>query len=180
VHRWRSPALPKFDAHRSMSIRRPVVRREENSPRECIMATSNTFLDSGRLAWIGRTAIGARFGATIAAAGLSPLAIVAALGFAWLTLVSACMDVGIPALGTVVMSLGLAPETIARAMATLGGALSALRSVCAPSSSGLIDAAREAFVGSLGCGAGLVAAIVTATVVLALRLLRGAPGEPAC
>jgi len=163
-----------------MSIRRPVVRREENSPRECIMATSNTLLDAGRLAWIGRTDIGARFGATIAASGLSPLAGAAALGFAWLALVSACADLGIPALGTVVMSLGLAPETVAKAMATLGGALSALRSVSAPSSNDLVDASRDAFVGALHCGAGLVAAIVTATVVLALRLLREGPGEPAC
>jgi hypothetical protein len=42
----------------------------------------------------------------------------------------------------------------------------------APSSNDTVNASREAFVGALLCGSGFVAAVVTAAVVVALRLFR--------
>jgi len=102
---------------------------------------------------------------------LSPFA-GAALGLALVALVNACTGFGVLALGTVAMSLGMAPEAVARACGALGGALAAVRSVGGGSGNELLDAAREAFIWSLHGGNGLGAALVTAGAVLALRLLR--------
>jgi len=104
---------------------------------------------------------------------LSPVA-GAALGLALLALVNACAGFGALAMGTVAMSLGMAPEAVARLCSALGGALAALRSMGGGAGSELVDAAREAFVWSLHGGNGLCAALVTAGAVLALRLLRRA------
>ena len=104
---------------------------------------------------------------------LSPFA-GAALGLALVALVNACTGFGVLALGTAAMSLGMAPEAVARACAALGGALSAVRPVGGGSGHELIDAAREAFIWSLHGGNGLAAALTTAAVVLALRVLRRA------
>jgi hypothetical protein len=96
----------------------------------------------------------------------------AALGLVLLALVNACAGFGVLALGTAAMSLGMAPEAVARAFTALGGALAAMRSVGGGSGNELVDAAREAFVWSLHGGSGLGAALATAAAVLALRLLR--------
>jgi hypothetical protein len=104
---------------------------------------------------------------------LSPVA-GAALGLACLALVNACTGFGVLALGTVAMSLGMAPDAVARTCSALGGALAAMRSVGGGTGNELVDAAREAFVWSLHGGNGLGAALVTSGVVLALRLLRRA------
>jgi len=102
---------------------------------------------------------------------LSPFA-GAAIGLFLLALVNACTGFGVIALGTVAMSLGMAPQAMVRTCSALGGALAAVRSVGGGSGSELVDAAREAFVWSLHGGNGLCAALVTAGAVLALRLLR--------
>jgi len=102
---------------------------------------------------------------------LSPFA-GAALGLALLALVNACTGFGVLALGTVAMSLGMAPEAITRTSSALGGALAAMRSMGGGTANELVDAARDAFVWSLHGGNGLGAALVTAGAVLALRLLR--------
>jgi hypothetical protein len=104
---------------------------------------------------------------------LSPLA-GAAIGLALLALVNACTGFGILAAGTVAMSLGMAPEAVARLCSALAGAPAALRPVGGGSGGELVDAAREAFTWSLHGGNGLCAALVTAGAVLALRLLRRA------
>jgi hypothetical protein len=102
----------------------------------------------------------------------SPLA-GAALGLALLVFVNACTSLGALALGTVAMSLGMAPDVAARAFAALGDVLATLRSAGAPGND-LVDASRDAFVASLHGGAGLGAAAATAAVVLGVRLLRRA------
>jgi len=98
----------------------------------------------------------------------------AALGLALLALVNACTGFGVLALGTLAMSLGMAPGAVARGFGALGAALAAARPVGGGSGNELVDAAREAFVWSLHSGGGLGAALATAAAVLALRLLRRA------
>jgi len=96
----------------------------------------------------------------------------AAIGILLFSLLGGCSGIDTLVFSSVTMGVGLAPETTCRAAAALGGVLSAMRSAGGPSSNDLIDASRDAFVGALHSGAGLAAAVATATAVLALRLLR--------
>jgi hypothetical protein len=104
------------------------------------------------------------------ASSRSPL-VAAALGLALLSVVDLCTGSGLLALGTAAMSLGIAPEPVARAGGALAESLVALRSAGAPGNE-LAEAAREAFTWSLHAGSGLGAALATAAAVLAMRLLR--------
>ena len=102
-----------------------------------------------------------------------------AVGFALLASIHARTGLEVPVVGILVMSFGMAPGIAAKAMATLGGALSAARSMGAPSNNHLFDASREAFVEALQRGSGIAAAAVMATVVLALRILRRSGSDSA-
>jgi MFS transporter, DHA2 family, multidrug resistance protein len=68
---------------------------------------------------------------------------------------------------------GIAPEALAAARDTLGGALEAAKTLPQPAATDVVEAARTAFVGAFTVTAVICAAIAFATALFASRMLRG-------
>jgi hypothetical protein len=103
----------------------------------------------------------------------------AAASIAFLSVLGGCTDLDTLVLSTVTIGLGIAPESVSRALALLDDAFDAVCSMSDASWSDLFAASREAFVGALRTGSGLAAAVFVAGAVLGLRLLREARGSTA-
>ncbi|MGW4892574.1 MFS transporter [Kitasatospora sp. NPDC004240] len=71
---------------------------------------------------------------------------------------------------------GTDPDSAARAVESLGGAVEAAHALPQPLAGPLLDSARDAFVHGLNVAALLAGALLLAAAVLVRRLLRGRPG----
>jgi DHA2 family multidrug resistance protein-like MFS transporter len=68
---------------------------------------------------------------------------------------------------------GIAPDALALARDTLGGALEAAKSLASPTADALVGTARAAFVQAFAVTAAICAAIALTTALFAFRMLRG-------